>query len=383
MRGLCAFAALALLLGEAPSAQQQVSDSGAGAYEASLTLFGSGMAVSWYDTRDGHPEVYARLIDMAGTPLGADLRLTHSEGAAYEPDVGELRGHLVVAWYETFSRTESRAMLGAWTRDGVSLWTTALSPAGRYGRNPVVRVWGDRVFAAWIQDDPAGKLAVWAGWYDGAGSPLAAPRRIASAGRSTWNLNAAIDRRGRAWVAFDADAGTRSEELFLASIDLTSSRVERLTADDGKASKYPDIGFSDAGVMALTWFDLRDGNEEIYLWAGAVKDTARVDRQAHRITHTAGESIGAYVAWNGDRIGLGWCDNSAGQQEIYFQSFDARAAALAPATRLTHTATESLIPAIRPAGDGFLLAWNEFSPGPDGAHDPRGRSEVQVLFVKP
>ena len=42
-----------------------------------------------------------------------------------------------------------------------------------------------------------------------------------------------------------------------------------------------------------------------------------VDRRARRVTDTKGESIGAYVAWNHNRIGLAWCDNTPGQQEVY------------------------------------------------------------------
>ena len=179
-------------------------------------------------------------------------------------------------------------------------------------------------------------------------------RTCAPAGRTTWNLNGAIDSRGRAWVAFDAKAGTRTEELFLARIDRASSQVQRLTTDDGKASKYPDIAFGSDDRIALTWFDMRDGNEEVYLWSAAsdkVKsdNMKNVDKRARRVTHSDGESIGAYVAWNHDRIGLAWCDDTSGQQEIYFEPFDASGRPLSPARRITDTATESLIPAIRPS----------------------------------
>jgi hypothetical protein len=51
--------------------------------------------------------------------------------------------------------------------------------------------------------------------------------------------------------------------------------------------------------------------------------------------------------------------------------------------QLTRTATSSLIPAIRPWGDGFVLVWNEFAPGRLGPHDPDGRSEVMFTVVRP
>ena len=388
LRGLLSLTLVAALGSETGAVRpRQISESGAGAYEASLTPFENGMAMAWYDTRNARPEIYARLTDAAGAAIGPELRLAHSQRAAYEPDVAVADGNLVVAWYETAESSQSQAMLGSWTREGAALWTTPLSPNELDARSPIVRVSGDQMFCAWLQASSEGELALWARWFDRHGAPLDRPRRIAPAGRTTWNLNGAIDSRGRAWVAFDAVAGTRSEELFLATIDRTSIDVQRVTTDDGNASKYPDIAFS-GGRIALTWFDTRDGNEEVYLWSAAsdrVKsdDMKNIDRRARRVTDTKGESIGAYVAWNHNRIGLAWCDNTSGQQEIYFEPFDASGRPLSPPRRITDTATESLIPAIRPSRNGFLLVWNEFTPGPDGAHDSRGRSEVYSAFVEP
>jgi hypothetical protein len=377
-------AALALVVlsaGAVANGPHQISNSGFGAYEASLTPFRDGFAVAWYDTRDGHPEIYARLLDQAGEPAGPERRLTRGKSDAYEPDVAAAGDRLVVGWYERDSNGHYRAMLGAWTKDDRVLWTRQLSPDGRSGKNTVVRARGDEVFCAWLEDTSGKDPEVRAQWFNVRGEPLSAPRSIAPAGRTTWNLNAALDDRGRAWVAFDANVGTRSDELFLARIDKTESHVVRLTADDGKASKYPDIAIR-GGRAALTWFDERDGNQEVYLVVAPTGDLREsADSHARRVTETPGESIGAYVAWNGDRLGLAWCDNTVGQHEIYFESFDREGRPLEPPRRVTNNPTQSLIPAIRRARDGFALVWNEFTPGPAGGHDPRGRSEIAFSFV--
>lgn len=98
----------------------------------------------------------------------------------------------------------------------------------------------------------------------------------------------------------------------------------RLSADDGSDSKYPDLAFS-GDRAALTWFDVRDGNEEVYLLVAPVADLKEgMERRAGRVTSTPGESIGAYLAWNGSHLGLAWChDTDGGQHEIYFQRLDA------------------------------------------------------------
>lgn len=372
-----AIAAALALLAVTGSVAVQVTQSGRGAYEASLAPSKDGFAVAWYDARHGHAEIYARLLDANGRPASREWRLTEGPNSAYEPDLQGVGGSLAIAWYEQAPATRKQiAKLGTWSRSGRSLWTTTLSADGRNGRNPVVRVAGDRLFCAWLESSGEQAPDVWAVWLNRQGRQLVPPRRIAPAGPTTWNLNAAVDAGGVAWLVFDAQADTRADELFLARIDQTDSRVVRLSADDGFASKYPDLALSERGA-ALTWFDERDGNQEIYLAVvpiDALDDG--VEALARRVTNTPGESIGAYVAWNGARIGLVWCDNTPGQDEVYFQRFDAAGAPLADAVQLTHNATQSLIPAIRPWRDTFALVWNEFAPGTQGPHGSDGRSEV-------
>ena len=154
---------------------------------------------------------------------------------------------------------------------------------------------------------------------------------------------------------------------------------------DGFASKYPDLAVG-GGRVALTWFDERDGNKEVYLFVGdehALK--GELDARAARITNTPGESIGAYVTWNPKRrrIGLARSDNSEGQHEIYFDPLDTLGRPICVTRRLTTNGTDSLIPAIRPSGAGFALVWNEFTSAKTGIHESDDdRSEVSFAFVQ-
>ena len=224
----------------------QISRSGKGAYEVSLASIGNQLIASWYDTRDGHPEIYMRVLDERGRPAAAEHRVTHGTGFAYEPDIAALRSNVAIAWYERNATAATyRAKLALVTRDGRTLWERTLSAAGHDGKNPVVRVVNGDVLVAWIESDEALEPEVRAQWFDGDGRELAPSHRVAAASKKTWNLNAAVDGAGRAWVVFDAPTvGTRADELFAARVGRTSSEVTRLTADDGFASKYPDIAFS-------------------------------------------------------------------------------------------------------------------------------------------
>ena len=314
-------------------------------------------------------------------------RLTDTPNFSYEPHVAAAgAGELVVAWYAVSVSGASATYVGVWnlTEDAGPRWTRTLSNPVRLGRNVVVRVENDRLFCAWIEKgDDAGDDAVWAQWLDLGldGQPLSPPQRLADAGPTTWNLNGAIDGDGQAWVVFDATAGTRSDEVFLVRADDPSASPVRLTDDDGIASTYPDLAFG-SGTAAVTWFDERDGNEEVYLAAAPFPQLRdRFEAHARRVTETVGSSVGAYVAWNGDTVGLGWSDDTEGEAEVYFQVFNATGAALHAAERVTDNPTASLIPAIQPWRNGFALAWNEDVVEEREEHRSGGRSDIVFTSV--
>ncbi len=359
---------------------QQVSQSGAGAYEATLATLPDGFAAAWYDTRDGNAEIYLRFLDRSGRPLGSELRLTDNPELSYEADIGFVDGSLAVAWYEQ-SGDSYEAKLGSWSLEGRQLWVQNISTPNRNGRIPVLRTLDDEVFVAWVEDAGGEDFEVWAGWWDALGQPVAAPQKVADAGPTTWNLNAALDEQGRAWVVLDAAVGTRAEEVFLIRVAKDGSQPAlRLTADDGLPSTYPDVALSGDRV-ALTWVDQRDGSAEVYLFVGTRKELDEgLDRSARRVTKAAGAASGVYVAWNEDQIGLSWNDDSAGQQEVYFQTFGPLGVPTRDAMRVTNNSTESLVPSIRAWEQGFALLWNEYAPGED-PHGADGRSEIVFTVV--
>lgn len=147
--------ALALVLLPADGAQQ-VTQSGRGAYEASLTATREGFAIAWYVTRDGHPEIYLRLLDRRGGPAGPERRLTNQADRAYEADIAAIGDAFAVTWYEVSGNRTSHAMLGLFTRDGRCLWSTSLASPERISKNPVVRTAGQDIFVAWLARMPLG-----------------------------------------------------------------------------------------------------------------------------------------------------------------------------------------------------------------------------------
>ena len=361
-----------------PADPVQISNSKVGAFEAALALRGDGFVAAWYDNRDGNAEIYMRLLDANGNPAGPERRLTDGLEESYEPSIETFDDGVAIAWYDKSENGVMVPKLGAWDLNGRNRWVRTLAPAGR---NPVISNGAGTIFCAWIAPEPDGLEWVWAGWWTQSGDGEGRIQRLAPAGKTTWNLNAAALSGGRALVTFDAQAGTRAEELFFARVDQhAESTVARLTADDGRPSKYPDVAVGDH--LAITWFDERDGNKEVYLITATTDRelNGEIDDRARRITSTTGESIGAYLEWGTEgRLGLAWSDDSEGQHEVYFQTFDASSQPLGSPHRITRNGTSSLIPAIRASRNGFALLWNEFKPGLE-AH--AGTSEIAFAIVR-
>ena len=355
----------------------QVSQSGVGAYETALAIDKTGFAVAWYDTRDGNPEIYMRLLDQSGKPAGPERRLTETPDMSYEASIERVGDNLVIGWYEQTSDGKQTAMLGAWDRDGVQQWLQPIAPGSR---NPVIATDGQAIVAAWIQAEPDAAEGVYVGTWDKDGHESRTRARVGLAAKTTWNLNLALDRSG-AWVVFDAVASTRASELFLVHLDATGAHAARLTRDDGAESKYPDLKISDEGRVALTWYDMRDGNDEIYLFVGDQSDLhGEIDDRSQRITTTEGESIGAYLAWNAGEIGLAWSDKTPGVHDVFFRRFDRAGMPIGSEQRVTQTSAWSLVPAIRPWGKGFALAWTEYQPTSSQIHE--GSGEVAFALVE-
>lgn len=359
------------------------------AYEVSLGVRGDALSVAWHGGNDGREAIWLQHLDTRDRPVGAPLRLTDGARAAFEPDLQFVDGEPVVAWYEKDDVGALRAWVGRFDATGKARWREPLSPPGGQGRNPVVRVGVDGLHVAWLESPP--------------GAPREAPVEVRTtvldvAGRrrgdvvvaglasaDTWNLNATLATDGSFYLAYDAHTASRAKELQLARITGSASpQVTPLSADDGFDSTYPDIALN-GDLVALTWSDAKDGNSEIYLAVGTMGELATdLARHTRRVTRTPGASIGAYLAWNGPRLLLAWCDDTPGQLEVFRQAFDTRGEPVTPIEQVTRTSTESQIPSVRAAGSGFALAWTERRALPATApagHSPTASSRVRVERV--
>src|SRR5688572_19031503 len=118
-----------LLAGRNAPAFAAVSHAPQSAHEPSLAAFAAGFVLAWYDTRDGHGEIYARAVNPDGTAGGPEQRLTTGQHDAYEADVHALGAtDFVVGWYEKTKTAALLPRLGRWSRSGQERWVITLAP---------------------------------------------------------------------------------------------------------------------------------------------------------------------------------------------------------------------------------------------------------------
>jgi hypothetical protein len=166
---------------------------------------------------------------------------------AFEPDIHAVEGTaggdgFIIGWYEKSAGGAYEPRLGLWSRNGAARWIKTLAPRGR---NTVARVHGELVFAAWIEDEVAPAAGVWTGWWNLRGEVVVAPRRVADAGKTTYNLNAALtsDSRGHgvpvAFVVFDATLRTKAEEIYVVEDDAEHAQVTASRPTTASARSIP------------------------------------------------------------------------------------------------------------------------------------------------
>lgn len=355
------------------------------AYELSLATGEAGQYAAWHGGPNDGSSIYIQRVDGDGRLSGKPFRVSDGKRLAYEPDLIFGENQLITAWYEKTPDTgRLSARMAGLDLHGRLLWTTPLTDETLQTRNPVVRRIGKDVHVAWIQQSATNRKSeatVWYRRFSQAGVPETLPRRIGRASWDTWNLNATVYGK-RFIVTYDAAETTAAHELHMIDITPDDVRHRLLSLDDGHPSLYPDLQVNEAGQAALTWFDQRDGNEEIYLIV-APFELLGTDNMpaARRITNDRSASIGAYVAWNGAILGLAWSDSPYGSREIFIETFDRVGHSLGPMQAISASKGQASVPSIRPSAAGFLVAWNDYTAQKGDAHGTGASSVAQFKWV--
>jgi hypothetical protein len=282
-------------------------------------------------------------------------------------------------------------MLARFDSSGRRLWQRQLSEEGASGRIPVARSAGGVIHAAWVEQHGDALPVLRVAGFDEAGNALQPARSVAVVGLDTWNLNADLGPDDSFHLLVDSGAGSQAKELHWIRVLGDRINEQRVSRDDGHDSAYPDIAL-DGSTFAVTWFDSRDGNEEVYLRCGQLSRSGEApagmlldDELAYRVTRTPAASTGAYLVWNEGRIELAWIEGSRNRRVLWRRRFDRECRPLGKAWAVNSKDTQAGIPALASSPSGLMVAWNSQrgDPAAPAPGESRRPSSVVLLKVQP
>ena len=296
------------------------------AYPTIVSDGAGGAILTWFDYRNGLPDIYAQRVNGAGvaqwTANGVAL-CTAANSQVYPAIAPDGAGGAIVTWYDSrngpypdiYAQRVNAAGVPQWTADGVALCTAAfeqLSPT-------IVSDGAGGAIVAWYDSRNGAYTDIYAQRVDAAGVPQWTADGVAlctAANNQLYPVIAPDGAGGAIVVWFDYRSGTNS--------DIYAQRVNAAGAPqwaaDGVAlcsaasdQLSPTIVPDGAGGAIVTWYDYRSGNSDIYAQrvnaAGApqwITDGVAVGTAAQNKylpTITSDEAGGAIVTWYDQRDG--------------------------------------------------------------------------------
>ena len=320
----------------------------------------------WFDERDGNPEIYAKRSGDGGVSWGPPVRLTEDPGASTYPSAAaDAAGSdvLHVVWFD--DRSGSPQVYHKRSLDGGLSWSPDLgltsSPASAAW--PSVAVWGSDVHVVYV-DGRDGQSEVYYVRSTDGGASFEPEVRLSDLPDNSWTPTVAVwqDHVYAAWT--DTRHGSpqgQEEEYFKRSTDGGASWGPdvRLTFDP-ENSWAPSLAASGPHVW-LTWFDLRDGNWEIYFKRS--RDFGLTWSPDQRLTTDPAVSARPSIARRGPELTVVWWDTRDGNEEIYSKTSPDLGRTWGPDVRLTEAPGASTFATVAAAESGVHVAWQDDRDG--------------------
>jgi len=355
--------------------------------EPAVGVDAAGIAyVTWYDSRQGHADIWAQKISSAGIRLWNDFRVNSDTGTSAQrsPDmVTDASGNSTVVWIDNrdgvaaiYAQRFDSNRVKQWAASApgdvrVSIAAAAFDPMLALGS-------GGSTYVAWyvqpsviaaqklnVNGDRQWPSDIWVN--DTSGWPTALSPAIA--------VNAANDIR----VAWHDNRNDQRDDIFVQRL---SDGGERLWLEDtpansdrGTLTTHPVTRIGPNGYPVIVWFDGRNvyPNVDPYLQqvspAGALQ--WRLDLRANTSTSSAFWSLASRpciaINKNNGNVAVVWDNNT----DVYAQMFDASGAALwSPGLRVNTPATgRQHQPSCAFDASGYLyVIWSDERGGANQAH---------------
>ncbi len=129
---------------------------------------------------------------------------------------------------------------------------------------------------------------------------------------------------------------------------------------------------SNGDTIHIVWYDLRDGNEEIYYKRSTDNGTSW--EPDVRLTNSIGQSNYPAIFVSGLKVRVAWRDTRDGNYEEYYKQSEDGGNTWGSDIRLTNAQNTSSIPSIFKYGNFEYLVWHDYRD------DPNGNVQAEIYF---
>ena len=350
--------------------ERRITDDAASSVRPRMVAGGGGYMLAWADTRTGDAEIYLRRLGVDGAPAAGLQQVSALRGSHFQPSLVAAGDGYGVAWHGT-GEGLAIVYLARTDADG-AVQGEALDVSGGVANAAHAEVvWNGQEYAVAWTDSRHGDSEVYLRRIDAAGAPIGAATRVTDvAGAASVPSLVHLGPGGGYAVAYTEQADGVFNGWFqrVGADGLPVGAAQRISTGPDNANGPRLV--RDGDRYAVSWYDTRDDNTEIYL-ARVDANGARIGDNV-RVTDDAHPSVLPSLVRTDTGFGVAWQDRRAGNQEIWFRHTDAQARPIGQPVRLSFDPDSSFGPTLAVSGADFAVAWYDTRHGEGEIYFARG-----------
>ena len=288
-------------------------------HNPSISALGLNVHVVWRDERDGNEEIYYKRSTDGGLNWGSDTRMTNNNEGSEDPVIISSGLNVYLVWQD--SRDGNMEIYFKRSTDGGSNWgiDTRLTNNPFFSVNASIAVSGSTIHIVWEDDrnTPGVNFEIYYKRSGNEGITWGADVRMTNNIGYSWFSS--VSASGLyAQIVWTEDENSYGEIYHKRSTDDGSNWTAntRISSNDSMNSEYPYV-ITSGTYVHLVWYDVRDGNNEIYYKRSGdygmnwVTDT--------RLTINDADSRFPNITISGSEVHLVWQDDRNLNDEIYYK----------------------------------------------------------------
>jgi len=315
--------------------------------------------IVWFDQREGNDEIFYKRSSDGGLTWGIDTRLTNNPAVSWYPSIAAFGSNVHIVWED--DRHGYREIYYIHSSDaGLSWFTeTRLTNNPLHSTSAAVAVFESNIYVVW-HDFSDGNPEIYFKRSTDGGFNWDPELRLTNDSASSYNPSISVAGSTIHLTWYDNRDG--NDEIYYkrsTNGGISWGNDTRLT-NNSSFSMYPCISALGANIC-ITWQDFRDGNREIY-FIRSTNDGINWGTET-RLTVNSAESYMPSIIQSGPNIHIVWYDGRDGNYEIYYKNSTNAGVNWNTDTRLTDNSSYSWYSSIALFGTALYVVWTDNRDG--------------------